>query len=550
MNPLAAALAATIALAATTPAAAQPRVSVTATTPWANDGGYTPVVVRGHAPGASSLTLKASCSVISAEATVAPAADGTFVATVALPPVTRMGGTCYAPRVDWRADDGRSGSAHAQVIIALNGAGIALVDPAGSLPPVSRWRVHVDVKTVEPGDLPDRWQTYPQWLPLMLTPEAQARLSEAQRHAIATWTQSGGRLLVTTAAQTAEWEARAGAAVAIRLDGTEEVGFVDDRLPGVPTDVAAPTDVAFGRVVDEVLARRYWGPISWPVPGTEDIPVDGFLLLVIAFALVAGPLNLWWVIRRRRQRAAFLWTTPALSAATCVALIAFNLVSEGVTTRRVHNELTFIDVAHHRAFSWQAMSFFAPFGEPSWQLGLDDQVLPLDPDHRHDDWRWDVEPDPLQLAWRPDAQLATGAWVPARKTRQLVVAAPRPERQRLLVRPDGAAYRLTNGLDRTLVWVAWFDGRGQPWVARQVAPGAEVTLERSTRDLVLDDAEHPPDLFGAAARGQYYASQAPHHFRAQLDGPLAAAPGPDADDVTAPRAWAFGRLAPDAAGAP
>src|SRR5690606_23640809 len=163
---LAALLAAPALLATTTAAAEGPTTWIAARVPWANDPGYTPVLVQGHASGAETVTLDVSCSVVSARTEVTPGPDGDYSATVLLPPATGQLGACYAARVAWRTDDGRAGTTSAKVDVTFQGADLGVVDPTRAVRPHTEWAMGADVVDIAVVDLPERWQAYPQWMGL------------------------------------------------------------------------------------------------------------------------------------------------------------------------------------------------------------------------------------------------------------------------------------------------------------------------------------------------------------------------------------------------
>ena len=73
-------------------------------------------------------------------------------------------------------------------------------------------------------------------------------------------------------------------------------------------------------------------PSKREVPGTDGIPLPAFVVLSIFIAVLAGPLNLWWC--RKRKREYFLFTTPVIGVGASLVLIITAFISDGVSIKR------------------------------------------------------------------------------------------------------------------------------------------------------------------------------------------------------------------------
>ncbi len=61
-----------------------------------------------------------------------------------------------------------------------------------------------------------------------------------------------------------------------------------------------------------------------------EVPVRGLFVLVLAFGITIGPMNLF-VLSRLKRRIWLWWNVPAISLLTCLLIFGYSLVSEGVT---------------------------------------------------------------------------------------------------------------------------------------------------------------------------------------------------------------------------
>ncbi|MBA3701096.1 MAG: hypothetical protein H0W78_19780 [Planctomycetes bacterium] len=518
-------------------------IQMQAVSPWNDPTGYTPVVVTVDATREIDLDLRIAGDSGSAHATVRVSAGRAARQTILLPP-SNSDSTRYQ-NLEWSGPGGISGSTQ---ISGFNHQQIrcALIDPKQQV-------IEVDLESalgklvssggssrrdlvlrIQPQDLPDRWQGYPDWLVLVLTPPGDAVLEEAQRQAIATWTRSGGTLVVTTAELERTWSA-------------QQAAVLLDPLLNVPT--------VLGDELNQQISRDGWQPFDAPVPGTETVPVKTFVVLALAFAIVVGPLNLWWV-RKRNARHLFLITTPLLSFATCVVLIIASLVADGISVKRDAVQVCYLDHRTQQAIRWTGCTYFAAFARSQVELDAQTKLRVLDrADYAARSRRSRGDGEQLHLDWRR-GQVLSGTVLPARLNRQLSYTEHLPERRRLVVSRQGDGYQVVNGLGVALQSVAWRDASGKLWRADAIAVGESAALAASSdadgqasagAKLPLSAGQTlPNDVANRLGRevaplfGRVTAE--PLTFSAVLAAPMDSLPGPSASDPQPPRVIAFGHL--------
>ena len=502
-----------LALAAAAPPA-RAAVSVDVSTPWTVPGHPVPVqlIIRSTAP--DSLTAVVSCGAVSATATFPVGAGPVERRTVLLPALDGRAYGC-APRVDYATAGGDEGNVSGPV--GPNDLRFAVVQPRPS--GVSD---HAGLLVdVTPEALPDRWQGFPATTTFIVGPAADDALTPTQRAALATWSRAGGRLvLLGDPDRLGRWRALGALATSAGLDA----GLVDELL-----DAPAPLDDP---------------PWDHRVPGTERVPVGGFVLVALTFAVLVGPVNLWWVIKRRRQRGLFFLTTPLLSLAACAVLIGYNLLSEGLGTRRAALQLTWLDGDRHEAVTLSGVTLFAGTGVGAFRADPEALVRPLRPTDDVYALRGGDAPGarPRAIRWGEADQELTGEWVPTRRNEQLVFVAPGPERRRLTVAPaPDRRWSLTNGLDVPVRRLRWVSPDEQAWwLPEPLAPGATATLIAQGPAV----AEPPWGRLGPHGRPLWERAARPLHFTAELEQPLSPIPGPEASDEAPIEAWLMGPLAP------
>jgi len=538
--------------------AADHGIRVDATSPWSDAHGYTPVIITVSAPKDIEVDVQVQSSSPSARALIRAPEGRQVRQTVLLPP---SGQEWFSPNhVEWSESSGASGTT------SIRGGGHSqtrayLVDPDQKvdLPKLLEALGHLTAKStssrtellarVDLDALPDRWQGYPDWLVLVLTPTGDAGLHDAQRAALTTWVHAGGTLVVTSAELVRVWEARGVHVLFDPLTGDAKV---------------------LGAANNQQGNRDGWVPESTPVPGTETVPVKTFVFLALAFALVVGPLNLWWV-RRRNARHLFLITTPVLSFVTCVALIVSSLVADGVSMKRSAVQVCYLDHRSQQVVRWTGCTYFAAFSRSSLALDGQAKVRLLDPElyesngYGYRRRGYGGGGSALTLDWR-QGQVLSGVVVPARLNRQLSYTEHLPERRRLVIERDGAGYRVANGLGVQVLGLRWRDAQGQAWSCEAIANGESAILQVSAIGMenslalgtigegVLSPTRPLPPIVGNRIGRDVSLTydrlrEQPLTFIATLAAPMDALPGPDSIDPKPPVVIAFGHLPLGGAGA-
>ena len=201
-------------------------------------------------------------------------------------------------------------------------------------------------------------------------------------------------------------------------------------------------------------------------------PVGVFLLLLTAFAVLAGPVSLW-ILARKNRRIHILWVLPAVSAVFSVAILLSLLLREGVTPTVDVRCGVLLDQRAGRAVVLAGHAFYSP-------LTLGPVDLPADAA---------VEPG----ANRGGGTLRAGrtaryeGWIAPRTPGAFSSAAVRATPLRLDVRIDPAsgAVEAVNAFGAPIDELYLLDDAGDLRFAAGIAPGATVPL-----DPLRGDDEH------------------------------------------------------------
>jgi hypothetical protein len=115
------------------------------------------------------------------------------------------------------------------------------------------------------------------------------------------------------------------------------------------------------------------------IPGIGEVPVRAFFFILLAFAILVGPVA-YFVLRRRRALAGLVIVVPVVGALFTLGILGFGFLSEGLGTRGVVRTFTLLDQRDHEAVTAAGRTLFASFGPSSLSILPDTVVQVPDPD--------------------------------------------------------------------------------------------------------------------------------------------------------------------------
>jgi hypothetical protein len=226
-------------------------------------------------------------------------------------------------------------------------------------------------------------------------------------------------------------------------------------------------------------ATRHTDDSNMEFPVVEDlgIPVKSLFVLMFLFTLAIGPINML-LLSRWKRRIWLLWTTPAISLATCLTVFGFMLISEGWEGRLRTETLTLLDETTHRATTLGWTGVYSPL-TPSEGLhfSYDTEVIPQ---RYFEGVRGQARS--CTLDWSHDQHFASG-WVEARVPSLFKIRKSEMCRERVTLEEADGSWSLSNFL-RVDIRRFWFaDDKGQMHTAENIAAGARARLKLDEREI-------------------------------------------------------------------
>jgi hypothetical protein len=214
-----------------------------------------------------------------------------------------------------------------------------------------------------------------------------------------------------------------------------------------------------------------------PVVANLKIPARGTVIIMLAFVIVIGPVNLIY-LNRIKRRTWMLWTIPAISVATTLLVFAYSLLREGITPDTRIAGVTVLDQASHRAATVGAEAFYCPL-TPSGGLHFDfgTEATPLVAlDYGSGTAR--------EVDWTQSQHFQRG-WVSARVPAHFHLRKPETRRERVQIVKENGKMQVVNSLGAPIktLWLA--DAGMSLFQVNNVAAGEKGALIPSSRTQPL-----------------------------------------------------------------
>jgi hypothetical protein len=346
------------------------------------------------------------------------------------------------------------------------------------------------------------WLGYSRYDGIVVTAGELAAAPEGVRTAVWQYAEAGGTLLVLgkDVAVPPAWKGRRHESTGLTCYQTAFgrcVVAADDRFPSWPAErwtllgeLWHDTSDAWNMMASAADANR-----RFRIVDDVQIPVRGLFVLMLAFSILIGPVNLWFLARRNR-RMWLLWTVPGISLLTCLLVFGYMVASEGWGGHLRTEGLTLLDETTHRATSIGWTGFYAPLTpgdglhfstgtEVLWQKGQDGMG-----------YRYGrSSTTPCTSDWSRDQHLASG-WVSARIPSHFKLRKSETGRRERLTVERAADGTLTavNGLGADVIKLWVCDDSGSLYTAAGVAAGARVALVPQGRSLRGEQPQALRDL--------------------------------------------------------
>ena len=370
---------------------------------------------------------------------------------------------------------------------------------------------------LEPPRLPTNWLGYTSLRAVVIGPLEWALLTDAQKGALLTWVGGGGDLIfvdgdITALLPSATTEPAAGPD---RLVARHLLGRIH-ALPLQTLRTAGLTALLLATETDRDLnfalpanTAPDWGNVErrgfrLTIPGIQGVPARAFLLILIVFSILIGPVN-YWLLKRKGQQILVVLTVPVISAAFIILLGGYAIAGEGFSVKGRALTFTILDQNTKQAATRATVSVYAAGLTPAGGLrfGRDVAVYAVGPDGTGIRDRMEMN--------LSEAQHFSDGVLQARSPTNFEQVAVRAARERLTFTPANGGLSVTNGLEARLLALQYRDGDTLYRLDSQLAAGDKSMMMGTAFDqstAVPGGIRIPAklgDLFQNQPRGSYIA---------------------------------------------
>jgi hypothetical protein len=386
-------------------------------------------------------------------------------------------------------------------------------------------------KPFDISSLPSEWDGYSGLDGLLIDLDSWLSLSLVQRQAILAWVRLGGM---------------------VDVYAEEGVTFSDLKLQVNAADPAATElPMSFGSIrlrrwaggdlPDNVisqyrhLAQRSatlesdfdsdseW-PLKKPFGSREFNPVFVFVLLVI-FAILVAPVNLFYFARAGRRHRLFI-TTPIISVVTCLLIIVMILFTDGVGGRGVRALIADLQPSREEMRLYLTQEQISRTGvmvKTGFSSDLIDDINPV----RLTGSNFNAFPPTgnRSTSYEISGDDFSGGFFPSRTEQGFVLRSAEPTRSRIeLIAPatEFAAPQLTSNLPLSITGFYYLDHRGQAWHSlpeKVIEPGQKIPLEKAGDRKWPEWLEEDTDFFSNGQRSRLRRlNSEPNRFFARVNG--------------------------------
>jgi hypothetical protein len=214
----------------------------------------------------------------------------------------------------------------------------------------------------------------------------------------------------------------------------------------------------------------------------ETLPHRTFAVLLIAFALLIGPLNFWFVARRKRP-VLLLVTIPVISVAVTLLLLVYGVLFQGLDVKTASWSTTVLDQRTHRSSTLELRHLFAGLA-PASGLRPGAGTVVCDAGVSTGLYR----DRGLTFNARYDGGLLlSGDYLPTRRRVIQALSADRAERARLEVEFSDGRAQVQNNLGADVLALIVRDESGAAFASeKRLAVGERATLERVGDEAALE----------------------------------------------------------------
>lgn len=349
--------------------------------------------------------------------------------------------------------------------------------------------------------LPDDWRAYSGYDSILMTDGDWTGASPGSRNAILSWVRLGGQLVIYS---------QGTSAAALGLPADTSLGSVVVQTLSIPTALNANATVELvnrgNKVAPQLKSIVNDYSARWPLQdafGKQGFNYAIFIIILIAFGVIVGPVNLFVFAKSGRRHRLFI-TTPLISLAASLLLIGLILLQDGFGGRGTRVILMEVRPDNNENAAYLRQEQFSRTGVlTSARFTLDDAAsispVPIDGDNR---WARLTTTNRgagngYSADFRDGKLETSGDWFQSRSEQGQILESVIPTRGRIERTSPGGSPELLSTFDFPIATLFYRDTTGQWWRADNVQPGTRFAPSSITEAMAEGVLKTEKSRFGS-----------------------------------------------------
>ena len=434
--------------------------------------------------GASSFAIEAPAGQVVTRDMLLPTLPGISNHTYGSQINVLLGGTMGSSEHYYHL---QHGTGQPQVLLShrLHTENASKIDQVGSSSGYGHGRTEMTSR-FDPKQLPSDWLAYGAYDWLVVTDEEWADIPPAQRNAILSWVRLGGNLNIRHRMQSFDRG---------RLGLPDDAGFGTITAAPIGTDFTLDANEFVRGLTSSAVLPPRGRSLSddfdggWPLQadfGPKDFQFAIFILVLIMFMIVVGPINLFLLAPSGRRHRLFL-TTPLSSLGASLLMVGIIIFQDGFGGDGARVALMEVrpDEGRHAAFIHQEQfsrtgiltrtSFSLPTPALFHPVPITQSRWARFTNRHESQGSYNLQPASSRLD-------ASGDWFQSRSEQGQFITTVVPSRGRIEANGDGWVHTFPQRID----FLFLRDAQGQWHVAEGLATGERFTVKSLPASVARD----------------------------------------------------------------
>lgn len=347
--------------------------------------------------------------------------------------------------------------------------------------------------------MPEDWRAYSGYDSLILTDSEWTGASAGARSAVISWVRLGGQLLI---------HSESGSAAGLNLPVDTSYGKISviPIAPGLKLDAAKTVKATMaGSLKSQQNALRENYSSTWPLQasfGVQGFNYLVFILILIGFGVVVGPVNLFVFAKSGRRHRLFI-TTPLISLATSLLLVGLILLMDGFGGRGVRAVLMEVRPDNGENAAYLHQEQFSRTGVLTGAGFTLNEAASLSPVPIAADNRWarltvnnNGGGSGFSMEFVDGKLKTSGDWFQSRSEQGQVLQSVIPTRGRIERSSEAGEPRLLSTFDFPIETLFYRDSANQWWRADNLVPGSRFQPTAVNEADVAQRLNDEQDQFG------------------------------------------------------